>query len=74
VPAAGLWNVLWYALQNLTEFWGIAALISGMLMITTAGYVLVPSKLSGWLLGLRPVILFLLLGCAMLYAITIARL
>jgi len=74
VLAAGLWNVLWYGLQHLTEFWGIAALISGVLMITTAGYVLVPSRLPAWIQRLRPVILFLLLGCAMLYAITIARL
>jgi hypothetical protein len=74
VLAAGLWNVLWYGLQHLTEFWGIAALISGVLMITAAGYVLIPSRLPGWIQTLRPIILSLLLGCAMLYAITIARL
>ena len=34
--AAGLWNTLWYGLQHLTEFWGISALISGVLMIITA--------------------------------------
>jgi len=74
VLAVGLWNVLWYGLQHLTEFWGIAALVSGVLMITTAGYVLIPSRLPGWIQKFRPVILLLLLGCAMLYAITIARL
>ena len=36
VVAAGLWNVLWYGLQHFTEFWGMAALVSGVLMITTA--------------------------------------
>ena len=74
VLAAGLWNVLWYGLQHLTEFWGVAALVSGLLMITTTGYVLIPSRLPGWIQTLRPVILLLLFGCAMLYAITIARL
>ena len=74
VLAAGLWNMLWYGLQHLTEFWGIAALISGALMIATAGYVLIPSRLPGWIRMLRPTILILLFGCAMLYAITIARL
>ena len=28
--AAGLWNVLWYGLQNLTQFWGHMALGSGV--------------------------------------------
>jgi hypothetical protein len=74
VMVAGLWNVLWYGLQNFTEFWGMAALISGVLMIVTAAYILVPSRLPGWLLLTKPVVLTLLLGCAMLYSITIARL
>ena len=74
VLTAGLWNVLWYGLQHLTEFWGIAALISGVLMITTAGYVLIPSRLPGWIRVLKPTILILLFACATLYAITIARL
>ncbi len=33
--AAGLWNVFWYAVQHMTEFWGQAALVSGILMIIT---------------------------------------
>jgi hypothetical protein len=74
VLAAGLWNVLWYGLQNLTEFWGMAALVSGVLMIVTAVYILAPSRLPGWLVLAKPVVLTLLLGCAMLYSITIARL
>jgi len=74
VLAAGLWNVLWYGLRHLFEFWGIAALISGILMITTAAYVLIPSRLPGWIRMLKPAIMILLFGCAMLYAITIARL
>ncbi|MBJ7537916.1 hypothetical protein [Marinomonas transparens] len=30
---AGLWNVAWYGLQHMGEFWGNAALISGLLML-----------------------------------------
>jgi len=74
VMVAGLWNVLWYGLQHLTEFWGMAALTSGVLMVVTAVYILAPSRLPGWLVLAKPVVLTLLLGCAMLYSITIARL
>jgi hypothetical protein len=74
VLAAGLWNVLWYGLRHLFEFWGMAALLSGVLMITTAAYVLIPSRLPGWIRTLKPAILIMLSGCALLYAITIARL
>jgi hypothetical protein len=74
VVAAGLWNVLWYGLRHFSEFWGMAALTSGVLMIVTAAYILAPSRLPGWLLLAKPVVLTLLLGCAMLYSITIARL
>ncbi len=74
VMAAGLWNVLWYGLQHFSEFWGMAALTSGVLMIVTAAYILAPMRLPGWLVLAKPVVLTLLLGCAMLYSITIARL
>ena len=74
VMAAGLWNVLWYGLQHFSEFWGMAALTSGVLMVVTASYILAPLRLPGWLLLAKPVVLTLLLGCAMLYSITIARL
>ena len=74
VLAGGLWNTLWYGLQHLTEFWGIAALVSGILMIITAMYVLSVHKLPSILVKAKPIVLFLLLGCALLYAITIARL
>ena len=74
VLAAGLWNVCWYAAQHLTEFWGIAALVSGMLMLLTAMYVLKPSRVPAFLRSLKPLMLCLLLACGLLYAITIARL
>ena len=74
VLAAGLWNVGWYSVQHLTEFWGIAALVSGLLMLLTAMYVLKPSKLPAMAKPMKPLVLCLLLACGLLYAITIARL
>jgi len=74
VFAAGAWNVFWYAIQHLTEYWGIAALISGLLMMLTAVFIVDESRLPNALRKARPIILLLLLGCALHYAITIYRL
>ena len=74
VFAAGFWNVFWYALQHLTEFWGIAALISGALMMVTAAYIMRFNKLPNTLQKARPVVLLGLLICMLLYGITIYRL
>ena len=41
--AAGLWNVLWYALQHLTEFWGQMALSSGLLMLMLSVLLILPT-------------------------------
>lgn len=32
----GLWNALWYGLSHLGDFWGAAALVSGLVMIAAA--------------------------------------
>lgn len=32
---AGAWNVVWYASRHITQFWGIAALISGVALMLT---------------------------------------
>ena len=74
VLAAGLWNTLWYGLQHLTEFWGLAALVSGILMIIVALYILCIEKLPSELKKAKPIILVVLLGYALMYTITIARL
>lgn len=74
VLAAGLWNVLWYALRHLTEFWGLAALGSGLLMLVAAAYIAINSGLPEWLQKARPVVLLLLTGFMLLYAIAIYRL
>jgi len=74
VLMAGLWNVLWYAIQHLTEFWGFNALVSGLLMLCAAGLILVPARLPDVIRRSRPIILVLLLCYALLYGITIYRL
>ena len=74
VLAAGLWNVFWYGVQHFTEFWGLAALISGALMIQTSLYIFRVDRLPVVLLRVKPLVLILLLGCALMYAIKIASL
>lgn len=74
VMAAGLWNTLWYGLQHLTEFWGYSALVSGIIMIITAMYILFPARLPQFLQRAKPIVLVMLAGYATLYAVTIARL
>jgi len=71
VLLSGLWNVLWYALQHLGEYWGNAAFISGILMIVIASYNLIPNKLPLVLLKIKPLLVFALLMCAFLYSMTI---
>lgn len=74
VFAAGFWNVFWYALQHLTEFWGIAALISGALLLVTSAYIMRFDKLPTTIQKARPVVLLGLLVCMLMYGITIYRL
>jgi hypothetical protein len=74
VLAAGLWNVFWYGVQHYTEFWGLAALISGVTMIQTSLYILRVGWLPAVLLRAKPFVLILLLGCALMYSIKIASL
>lgn len=73
--AAGLWNVLWYALRHLGEFWGQMALGSGLLMtLLSAVLVLPPARHPTWLSTLRPFAVIGLLGFAISYAVGIYRL
>lgn len=74
VMLSGLWNVLWYASQHIGEFWGNAALISGLLMIIAALYRLLPQQLPVLILSIKPAVLFLLLACCSLYSLTIYNL
>lgn len=74
VAAAGAWNFFWHALRHLSDFWGIAALVSGLLMMITGAYIIKAEWIPAKLRPKMPVVLLLLLGCAGLYAWTIARL
>ncbi|SFF82454.1 hypothetical protein SAMN05216175_101239 [Neptunomonas qingdaonensis] len=74
VFAAGSWNVFWYALRHLDEFWGVAALVSGCLMLLTSAYIVNAKCLPRFLQKIRPGVLFLLLCCSVLYGVTIYRL
>ena len=76
VGATGLWNVLWYGVRHLTEFWGQTALISGLALLLAAIIILHNSgvfvfKLPAWLIKCVQVILLL---SFLLYAITIIQL
>jgi hypothetical protein len=84
--AAGLWNALWYGLRHLGDFWGLAALVSGILMVGTAIVALEErsqfgASRIGWLRhsyrAIRPLSLPIsvgLLACFLLYSITLVRL
>lgn len=73
--AAGLWNVLWYGLRHPTEFWGLMALGSGLLMtLLSALLVLPPARQPALLNTVRPFALIGLFGFAVTYAVGIYRL
>ena len=86
---AGLWNALWFGLRHLTEFWGVAALISGVAMILAAIQILIEyqdsllstgsvghflNKINKTITLIKPVIILVLLLSFLLYATTIVRL
>ncbi len=71
---AGCWNVFWYGVQHPTEFWGVAALVSGSLMLVTSFYIYGESRLPSVLRRLRPVVQVALLACVLLYGVTIYHL
>jgi len=82
----GLWNSVWFGLQNITAFWGLAALISGVFMVLAALLIFVPYG-SGrlqeviWLqkvyTAIQPMTLLWLMClsvCFLLYAVTLVQL
>ncbi len=74
VFAAGAWNTFWHGLRNLTNFWGVAALISGIFMMLTALYIIQVRSLAPGLNKTKYLYLAGLLVSFILYAVTIARL
>lgn len=71
---AGGWNTFWHGFRNLNNFWGIAALISGVFMMLTAIYIMQLKSLPNGLYRIRLIVLAGLLVCFFVYAVTIARL
>ena len=74
VLLAGCWNVFWYGLRHVAEFWGVAALASGTLMLITSVYIYNPETLPISVQKARPLVLLLLTACACLYGVTIYNL
>lgn len=82
----GLWNVLWFGLRYPTQFWGVAAIISGVAMIFIALLISVSQKTVGlsqytWVQrivrAIKPaqvLIIAVLFLCFVLYAVTLIQL
>lgn len=45
---SGLWNSLWHGLRYLSDFWGLAALVSGIFMIAVAVIILKNYSVKAW--------------------------
>jgi len=75
---AGLWNSIWYGLQHIKTFWGVAALVSGAFILLSAlwvykkGFTETTDCCSTQHLIKSLVIVGLFL-CFMLYAVSIVR-
>ena len=74
VLAAGVWNIAWYWVRHPVSYWGLAALVSGLLMLWVSVYLLASQKVSPTVRRLKPVALVLLTLAFLHYAITIYRL
>jgi len=75
----GLWNALWYGLRNLDSFWGVAALVSGIIMILAAMIIFLESGEpvvadSTWVGSIRSLVVWALAACFLLYAVTLVQL
>lgn len=71
---AGAWNVFWYAAQHISEYWGVAALLSGVLLMITAGFIVNLKRMPALLTRYRAIVLLALLGFMLHYGLTIYRL
>ena len=71
---AGAWNVFWYAARNITQFWGLAALVSGIALMLTGYCIIRNSFVPIGLKKIMPIVLAVLFGCMILYGAAIYRL
>lgn len=85
VLIAGAWNALWHGLRYLDTFWGVAGLVSGLLMMLAAILVLSRSgsvvsgnrfikNVGQWLKSISVIIVLGLAASFLLYATTLIRL
>lgn len=74
VGSAGAWNTFWHGLRNLDNFWGVMALLSGLLMMLVAFYLSNAKGLPRGLSVARPWVLLALFGFMLKYALTIYHL
>lgn len=70
VLLAGIWNVAWYGIQHINQFWGLAAAGSGVVMVAVA----TSSVAARQQRRLFQFLCLALLGFFLLYAITLIRL
>ena len=83
---AGLWNSLWCGLRHLSEFWRVAALSSGSVIIAVASLLLVERGSDAWrrqpvavrlqsaLKSLQTSLVISLTCCFVIYAVALVRL
>lgn len=75
----GTWNSVWYGAQNLTTFWGVTALLSGVFMLLAAQLIYLDVKKSSliyhsWYCYSKLVTMVVLGLYFALYVITIVQL
>jgi len=70
----GFWNTFWHGIQNLSNAWGQAALISGIFMMLTGLYIARFDALPPMLQRARMIVLLGLLAWFLIYAFKIASL
>jgi hypothetical protein len=82
----GLWNSAWHGLRYLGDFWGQAALVSGILMMAVAVLLVVEKSTAGWgrlgpvraaykvIQPLSGALVVGLLACFILYTVGLVRL
>ena len=80
----GLWNLFWFGFRNLGDFWGWAAIISGLAMILSAQLIITQhiiaqhserfNMIGTKLLEIKGVVISILALSFILYAVTILQL
>lgn len=82
----GLWNSVWHGLRHLSDFWGHAALVSGLFMMAVAVLLAADRRTAGWghfgvvraiykvIRPLSGLLVMALLACFVLYTVGLVQL